>query len=406
ARKRKSFAINRNFRLLWLGHTISRFGSRATSLSFVAILVLNANPLQIGWLEAMGALPSLLISLLAGVWIDRTRRKPVLIIADVGRAILLLTVPLAAILGTLSMLQLYVITAFVATLTVFFEIASQAFLPVLLQPDDLLTGNSKLETSSEMAEIIGPALGGPLIQAITAPMTICLDALSFIASAVCIVNIQTDEQIPEQAATQGQLLPMLSEGIQVLYRHRLLRATIIYSLLWNFCGGAFAALYSLYIMKTSGFSPAILGLLIAAGGVGGFVGAMSAKKVVTRVGMRKTLMLSTLLIGTMALLTPLASGPAVVTSGVLIAGQLIGDVGIAIYQINEVSLRQRIVPAHLLGRANASVQFLIGGIGPLGAIIAGAMGNALGARTVLFIGASGMLLACMCLLLLLAGYEG
>lgn len=397
---KRPFAINRHFRLLWLGQTISRFGSRATGLSFVAILVLHASSAQVGWLEAIAALPALLISLWAGVWIDHTRRRPTLILADMGRAILLLLVPLATIIGLLAMWQLYVIGALVATLTVFFDIAVEAFLPVLIGPEALLEGNSKLEASSELAEIVGPSLGGLLIQLITAPMTICLDALSFIASAVCISQIKVHEPQPLPDETQPGLWQMLTVGLQTLFQHPLLRATTIYSLLWNFCGGSFAALYGLYTLRVLHLSPAVFGLLVTAGGVGGFVGALIAQRLVVRSGIRTTLQWGTLLIGVMALLTPLATGPTVLTLGLLITGQLLGDIGIAIFQINEVSLRQQLIPQRLLGRANASIQFLIGGVFPLGTILAGIAGDALGIRTTLLIGASGMVLAWLCFLVL------
>jgi MFS family permease len=391
--KAERFVINREFGLFWLGHTISKIGSRTAGLSFVAILVLRATPIQLGWLEAIGALPALLISLFAGIWIDRVRRYPLLIWADIGRAILLFSIPLAAILSVLYIQQLYIVAALVGTLTVLFEAASQAFLPALVPHTRLVESNSKLEAASELAEIIGPSLGGFLVQVLNAPVMVFLDALTFLASALCIRAIRTKEHLSVAPEMRVGLWSDMWVGLRLLFSNPLLRATTAYSVIRTFCGGAFATLYSLYILRTLDLTPLVCGLLITMGGIGGILGAFATSKIIARFGVGVTLIGCGILDGVMALLTPLARGPIVIIIGLLMLGQLVGDFGMAIFGINEVSLRQRIVPNSQLGRANAGVQFLVGGVGALGAIVAGLSSEIVGIRLILLIGASGIMIA-------------
>jgi MFS family permease len=392
-KKAERVYINRNFALLWLGHTISLLGTRASGLTFVAILILHATPFQLGWLEALSALPALLMSLIAGVWIDRVNKQSVLILSDLGRALLLLSIPLTAIIGTLSISQLYIVALLVATLSILFEIAHQAILPALVSHERLIEGNSKLEASAEIAEMVGPSLGGLLVQMLTAPFVVGVDALTFLVSACFLGSIKTHTNSQPASSEKTPIWESVSEGLRYLFRDPRLRATTLYSLQWNLCGGTFAALYGIYTMRTLHLPPIAFGLLVTMGGVGGFCGAFVAMKLSHTKHTGPIFLWSTLIIGTTALLTPLASGPAYSAVPCLILGQLIGDFGIAIYSIHELSLRQRIVPTNKLGRINAALQFLLGGIGPSGAVIAGTLGEFIDVRTMLFIGASGILLA-------------
>lgn len=396
--KAQPFIINREFGLFWLGHTISKFGSRTAGLSFVAILVLRATPIQLGWLEAIGTLPALLVGLFAGIWIDRIRRRPLLIWADVSRAILLFSIPLAAILSILCIQQLYIVAALVGTLTVLFETASLALLPILIPYTQLIEGNSKLEATSELAEIIGPSLGGFLVQILNATMTVFLDALTFLASALCIRCIHTKEHVPAEPETQTGHRDEMLKGLCLLFSNPLLRATTTYAMLRTFCGGAFATLYSFYMLRVLHLAPLICGLLITMGGIGGLLGASVTSKISARLGVGVTLIGSGILNGAMTMLTPLAKGSAVVIIGLLMLSQLAGDFGLAIFGINEVSLRQSIVPNQQLGRVNAGMQFLVGGGSALGAIMAGLLSEIVGIRQTLLMGASGILIASIWLL--------
>jgi MFS family permease len=386
---KRSFIINRNFGLLWSGQTISEFGSRITreGLPLAANLVLQATPVQMGLLAAIGTLPVLLVSLFAGVWVDRLRRRPLLIVADLGRAVLLLSIPLAAMLGLLRIEQLYLVAALVGILTVIFEVANQSFLPGLVAREQIVEANSKLSASSSLAEIGGPTLAGVLVQAITAPLAILFDALSFLVSALCAGFIRVPEARPSPAQERQNLWREIQAGLRLLLGNPVLRAITLSTSTDNFFGGAFAALYGLFLIRELAVTPALYGVLVTFGGIGAFVGAFAAGRLVRRVGLGKTLIGAMLLSGAASLLTPLAGGPHLVIIAMLMASQLVGDFGREIYLINAVSLRQSIIPNHLLGRVNASAQFLTEGIWPLGAILAGLLSEAIGMRYTLLLGA-------------------
>lgn len=382
-----------DFWKLWLGRTISEFGSgiTGTALPLMAVLVLAATPAQMGLLSALEAAPVLLVGLLAGVWADRLPRRPILIACDVGRAILLGSIPLAALLGLLRLGQLYVVVVLVGTLTVFFDVADQSLLPSLLAPERLVEGNSRLGISSSLAEIGGPGVAGVLVQAITAPLAIAVDAASFLCSALCVGLIRAPELAPSR---QNQnVWREAREGLRVVLGHPLLRTLAGSSGAFNFFGNFIGTLYVLYAVRELHVSPAAVGLLIAAGGVGALIGSGVAGAVVRRCGLGVTLggALGAASAGQVLMLA--AHGPVAVSVALLMTAQLLGDVAIAVYLISEVSLRQALVPPHLLGRANASMQVLTTGIGPLGALLAGALGGLIGLRATLALGVCGIALA-------------
>jgi MFS family permease len=394
--KQPGFFINRSFALLWSGQTISELGSHITGsgLPLVAVLMLNATALQVGLLTALSTLSALLLSLLAGVWVDRLPRRAIMIIADLGRALLLFTIPLAASLGILHIAQLYVVTFLVGTLTVFFAIANQSLLPMLVPREQLVAGNSKIEASSALAEIGGPTLAGLLIQTITAPTAIAFDALSFLFSAFCIGMMSSckPHHTPQALLeVRKSVWREMYSGLRFMLAHPILRAVVAFASMRNFFGGAFATLYGLYIVRVLGLSPAIYGILIGLGGAGALLGSLGAVQLERRLGKGNVLIGGMLLSGCMALLTPLASGPLCILLAMLIVSQIVGDYGFVVHTINEISLRQTIVPEHMLGRINASMRFLVEGVGPLGAILAGVLSGLIGVRFTLLAGACGIL---------------
>jgi MFS family permease len=385
AGQKQRFFINRAFALLWTGQTISEFGSRITreGLPLAANLVLGATALQMGLLAAFGMLPVLLVSLLAGVWVDRVRRRPILIIADIGRALLLLSVPVAALLGVLRIEQLYVVTALVGALTVFFEVAHQSFLPTIVRREQIVEGNSKLSASGSLAEVGGPALAGVLVQAITAPFAILFDALSFLASALCIGLIRDPEPAP--VAEHQQFLRDVREGLRMVLSNPVLRAIALSTSTRSFCGGTFAALYGLYVIRVLKVTPSVFGVLVGMGGVGALLGAFMARSLVRRCGIGPVLIGSALLSSALMLTTPLASGPQLLVVLLLMLSQLLGDCAYEIYIIHSTSLLQMLVPQGSLGRASASLQFLAGGMVPLGALLSGVVAGMIGMRATLLI---------------------
>jgi MFS family permease len=380
---------------------VSNFGSGITgiALPLTAVLVLGATPIQMGILGALDGVSVLVIGLLAGIWVDRVRRRPLLIATDVGRAVILGTIPLAALLGVLRIGQLYVVAALAGMLTVIFNVASPAFVPSLIPQESLVEGNSKLGMSDSLAEIGGPAVAGPLVQLISAPFAILFDALSFLFSACCLGLIRKPESPPIAREQRESLWSDLVEGLRMVLKNPLLRALAgsagIFSLFGNFIG----ALYALYVIRQLGAPPIFLGLLIATGGVSALVGALLAERVVRRFGLGRTAGMGLFMYGATGLLIPLAGGSVTLALSLLFFSQLIGDASVSIYLIAEVSLRQSIVPTNMLGRTNASIQFLSLGVAPVGALLAGILGGMIGLRLTIFIGVLGVMLSGTWLLL-------
>lgn len=390
-----------DFITLWLGQTVSQFGSGITgiALPLTAVLVLAATPTQMGILGAVDGIAVLVIGLLAGVWVDRVRRRSLLIAADLGRAFVLSTIPLAALLGVLRIGQLYVVAALAGMLTVVFNVAYSAFLPSLIPRESLVEANSKLAMSDSLAETGGPAVAGPLVQLISAPFALFFDALSFLFSACCLGLIHTPEPPPAVLKQGKSIWSDLVEGLRMVLKNPLLRAlagsAATFSLFGNFIG----ALYALYVIRQVSAPPIFLGFLVATGGVSALVGALMAERVVRRFGLGMTVGLGLFMYGVTGLLIPLASGSVALALSLLFLSQLIGDASVSIYFIAEVSLRQSLVPVNMLGRTNASMQFLSQGIAPLGALLAGILGGMIGLRFTILIGVLGVMLAGTWLLL-------
>jgi MFS family permease len=392
---------NADFVKLWGGQTISNFGSGITgiALPLTAVLVLAASAVQMGILSALEGLAVLVFGLLAGVWVDRLRRRPILMAADLGRALLLGSIPLAALLGVLSITQLYVVAALTGILTVFFNVAGESYLPSLIAHEQLVEANSKLAMSDSLAEMSGPALAGPLVQLIGAPLAIIFDALSFLASALSFGLIRTPEAQAKPAAQRQSIWRESFDGIRLIWQDALLRALTISGSLFNFFGNFIGTLYILYIVRELHIAPLIIGFLVATGGASAFVGTLIAQRVIRRIGVGAAIGGMLFFYGLTGLLIPLAHGPLWLAITLLFASQLIGDASVAIYFIAEVSLRQAIIPHALLGRANASLQLVTQGITPLAAILAGILGTVIGLRLTLLLGVIGVIAAGLWLLL-------
>jgi predicted MFS family arabinose efflux permease len=385
---------NPDFMKLWTGQTVSEFGSIVTrdALPLVALLVLGATPAQMGLVAATGALPALVFGLAAGLWVDRVRRRPIMIAADLGRALLLLTIPAAALAGRLAMPQIYVVGLLVGALTIFFDVAYESYLPALVERENVVEGNAKLALSSSAAEIGGSGLAGVLVQAFTAPFAVLLDALSYLVSVASIAWIRKPEQPPRPPRSRTRLLEEVRDGLGFVVRQPVLRAFAGVSATRAFFGGFYAALYGLYVIRVLGLGPAGLGIVIATGGVGSLAGAALAQRTGRRFSLG-TVLIGSLAAGTLAsIFTPLARGSVAVAAASLIAGQLLGDLSRTIYEIYQVSVRQAVTPDRLLGRANASMQMLVAAFGPLGALAGGWLGGIAGPRNTLWLAVAGLFL--------------
>jgi Na+/melibiose symporter-like transporter len=386
---------------LWAGQTISVFGSLigGTALQFTAILFLQASAFQIGLLAAASLAPGFASGLVAGVWVDRLRRRPLLIIADVGRALLLATIPLAALLDRLTIEQLYVVAFGNSILTVLFDVAYQSYLPSLVGRGDLLEGNSKLSASASVAEVGGFGLAGWLVQLLSGPTTILIDAVSFVVSAVSLSAIRTREARPAPVPHNSSVVREIGEGLRVVLHHPLLRTLAGGAFLLHFCGhGIYGSMVVLYMSRGIGFSPGVLGMTWGVGGISALIGAMLAAPLTRRLGAGRAMVLGLLLGSTTGFLIPLAQGPTLLSLILLILAQL-GDGADTVFQINQLSLRQAITPERLLGRVNASMHFVGQGAMLLGALVGGLLGDTIGVRPTLLVGAGGSLLVAVMLAL-------
>jgi MFS family permease len=386
---------------LWTGQTISQFGSQITvlALPLTAVLTLKANAFEMGILGAAEFVPFLLVGLFAGVWVDRMRRRPVLILADVGRTLLLGSIPLAALFGVLRMEQLYVVAFLVGIMTVFFDVAYQSYLPALVSREDLIEGNSKLEVSRSVAQIAGPGIAGALVQLVTAPIAIFLDALSFLVSVLSLLIINKPEPPPPPAHTRQSMWHEIGEGLGVVLRNPVLRSIAGCTATSNLFSQVMFAVYVLYATRELHVDPGLLGLIFSIGSIGALLGALIAGRAAQQFGLGTTLIISILLAGASAILVPLAGGSLFVVAAMLIASFFVASVASPVYNINQVSLRQAITPDRVQGRMNATMRFIVWGTIPIGSLLGGALGSAIGLRPTLFVGAIGSLLPFLWLVL-------
>lgn len=379
-----------NFRRLWIGQTISEIGSRVTreGLPLTAVLVLGGSSGDMGILQAAGGFAALVAAPVAGWMADRLHRKPLMMCADIGRALLLALIPLAAMQGWLSMPLLYFVVASAGMLTVAFDVAYQTVVPDLVKPGQLLEANSKLALTASTAEMIGPAVTGFLVQALSAPRAILLDSLSFVVSAAFLSRLRVHQHA--LSAAEKDMLRESYEGLRYVVRHTLLRPLLLRDAAASFFFGFFSTLYVLFAVRDLGIGPAVLGLIIAVGGASNFLGAVLAERIGRRYATGHILIGSTLASGAVMLLIPLAKGP-VWGALVLAAAQLLGDLCYPIYSIQELTLRQKVAAPQLLGRANAAMQMAFKGIWPMGALVGGMLASQIGIRETLTLAGCGVL---------------
>lgn len=358
------------------------------ALPLIAVLTLQASPIEMGLLRTADLLPALAFGLVAGVWVDRLRRRPIMIWADLGRGILLATIPLAAVLGALRIEQLYVIAVGVGALTILFEVAYRSYLPTLVSPDALVEGNAKLAATSAVVEVGGFGIAGALVQLLTAPITILVDALSFILSSILLVLIRHPESRPRQAEEHQNVWREMRAGLSVVLVDPILRPLAAAELTRQVCVQMWVAVLLLFLTRDLHLEPILFGPLFAIGGVSSLAGALAVERLVKRFGLGPTLVVSFGL-GTVSLVVvPLAGGSILIAAALVGAGQLFDAAG-TIAEITQRALVQSSTPAHLLGRVNASLQ-LIGSTAMLvGSLLGGVLGEVIGIRETMLIGAIG-----------------
>jgi MFS family permease len=383
---------HRDFRRLWVGDSLSQFGIMTTTLAMplLAVRTLHATPFQVGLLTTFEYLAFLVIGLPAGAWVDRMRRRGVMITADLGRAALLGSVPLAAALGVLSLAQVYAVALAVGCLTVFFDVSYQSYLPFLVGRDHLLEGNAKLQGTQSVAQVAGPSLGGFLVQALTAPYAILANVGTFLWSASWVGAIQAREPRPERAPGSS-LLREIREGVAFIVRHPVLRQVAGATGTANLWSSAAQGMLIVLLARTLGLSAGVIGLLMAAGAAGGLLGAFTARPLARLIGEGPVTWISLAVTSPLALVQPFLHRNW--TLGLFVVTQIGFSAGVVIYNVTQVTFRQRLCPEHLLGRMNATMRFLVWGTMPLGGLLGGALGSAVGVRTSLLVAAIGQSLA-------------
>ncbi|MFL5778631.1 MAG: MFS transporter [Chloroflexota bacterium] len=391
---RPSLVHHRDFVKLWSAETISQFGTQVSLLAIplVAITFLQATPLEVGVLGAVEFLPFILFALPAGAWVDRLRRRPILVIGDLGRAVSLLSIPIAYELGSLTIWQLYVVAFVNGTLTVFFDVAYQSYLPALVERDQIVEGNSKLEISRSAAQIAGPGIAGLLIGAISAPLAIISDAISFLGSGLFILGIRKHEPSPdrhvdEHGRRRGSMREEIASGLRYVLQHPYLRSIAACTGWSNFFTNMLFAVYFIYVVRVFGLTPELIGIVFVVGNISTIVGALIASRLGQSFGLGRTIILSAFLTGPGMLL--IAVAPANAPVPFLIASQLFIGFAQIVYNINQVSFRQAITPDSMQGRMNATMRFIVWGTIPLGAIVGGLVGNSVGVTETIWIAAIG-----------------
>jgi MFS family permease len=380
-----------DFLKLWTGQTISEFGSQVSGLAipWLAAVSLHATPLEFSILGLLGFLPFMLFALPAGVWVDRLRRRPILIAGDAARALLLAYIPIAWAIGILDIWQLMALQFVIGICTVFFDVAYQSYLPSLVDRDQLIEGNSKLQTTVAAAGIGGPGLAGVLIGVLTAPYAVALDAASFVISTLFMIPIRAQETLPEReaGAPKPKMLPELKEGVAYVVRHPHLKWIAMCTGSSNFFGQVAFSIGLLYMARTLHISSFWAGVVFAGFGVGSIVGALVTTRFQKAVGVGNAIWIPAVLFSLGGLAFPLA--PKSFPIPVLIVGTLAFGVGGMAYNITQVSLRQAITPERIQGRMNATMRWIVWGTIPLGALAGGAIATAYSLRAALWVGAIG-----------------
>jgi MFS family permease len=377
---------HRNFRLLWIGETVNQFGTAMASVvvPLLAVLVLRASTFEVGLLTASVYLPWLVIGLPAGAWVDRLPARRVMIVCDLVCAALYLSVPCAAWLGVLTLAQLTLVVLLGGATNVMFSTAYQVNLTSLVAPDQLTEGNAKLQGSASAAALGGPGLAGVAAHALGAATALLINAGSFLVSAACLLRIKTESApAPPASRSRARLRSEISAGVRLVARDNYLRRVTLLGGLANFALDGYAALVVVFLVRVVRVSETQVGLLMAVPGLGGVLGALVARRVAGRIGSARALLVSALGMVPFVLLIPL-TGPGS-RLAFFVIGTLCAVVGIGVFNVIMATFRQAYSPPDMLGRVTATTRVLVYGMGPLGALAAGALGTWIGVRPALWI---------------------
>jgi MFS family permease len=380
------------FLKLWAAQSISQLGDQVTllALPLVAVLTLDASAAQMGFLVAAELLPHLFFSLLAGVWIERSqRRRHLMIVADVSRAVLLASVPIAYAFDVLSFPQLYAVAFAVGTFAVMFDVSWSTLFVAVVPRRDVVDANSKMSLSRAVSFVTGPTIGGFLVQLLTAPVTLLVDAVSYLGSAISLTRIRAQE--PPVERNGDGVIRSLRDGFAFVLKDELIRPELLCVATINLFNFVFHAIFVLYATRELGVEPGLLGLILGAGAVGGIIGALVATRVERLIGIGPAFTLGAVLFPLPLVLVPLASGSELRIALMLGAAEFFCSVGVMILDVNAGSITFLRTPDRIRARTSGTFRFVNYGIRPIGALLGGALGTAIGLQTTLWIGVLGAL---------------
>jgi len=388
----RSLWHDRNFLTMWSGQALSQFGAQITELALpvLAVLLLHATEFEIGLLNAAATAAFLIVGLPAGAWIDRMRKRHVMIVADGVRAVALAALPLLWWLGMLEVWHMLVVALVMGVATVFFDVSYQSIVPSLVPGRQIAEANGKLESTSQIAGIVGPAAGGWLIGAITAPFALLATAATYVVSLGALVATRDSEVVAERG-THEPLVRSVREGLAWVFGNPYLRLIVGTTTVSNLFSTITFTLLPLFVLRTLGLGPEMMGVIFAAGSVGGLLGAIATPHLARWIGEARTIPVSSIGFSLVALAIPAAALVPDAAVGVLIAQGFLGSFCVLVYNITQVTFRQRITPTRLLGRMNASIRFCVWGVMPLAALAAGLLGEAIGVVPTMWVGALGAL---------------
>ena len=377
------------FRRLWLGQSVSELGSQVTTLAMplAAVLVLHASTFSVGLLTTAGFAAFLLVGLPAGAWVDRLRRRPVMIAADAVRAVALASIPVAYGLGVLTLAQLYAVTFVAGVATVFFDVAYMSYLPGLVGLDNLVDANGKLQATVSLAQVGGPSVAGFLVGTLGAPVAFVADAASFVFSVGSLMAIPQREPAQDRALRR-RLRTEMAEGIAFVAREPILRMIAGCTSTWNLFGSAIYAVTVVFLVRQVHLEAATIGLVMSAGAVGGVIGGLSASLLRRWLGSARIIWVSAILTAPFSLLIPVTSAGAGLTF--FAVATFVTSFGGVVYNVSQASFRQLLCPPRLLGRMNATVRLIVWGTLPLGGLLGGGLGGWLGNREAIWVCAVGV----------------
>ncbi|MEV5800763.1 MFS transporter [Streptomyces collinus] len=372
-----------DYRNLWLSHSVSLVGTQVSVLAFplMALLLLDASATEVSMLSAVEFLPSLLLGLPAGAWVERLPRRPVLIASDVVRAVAMASVPLAYALDLLNLPLLFVVAFVIGLGTIFFDVAQLSYLPSLVDEDELTDGNAKLEGARSVAQLAGPTAGGFLVQLFTAPVAIALDVFSYVASAVFLLRVR-GRGVPPEPIERLSLRGEIAEGVRFVFSHPLVRPLALCAFAADLAFAAVLALQVPYAADTLHLHSGFIGIALAVGSAGGLVGAAVSGWVSERFGPGRTVLVSIVVFSAGAAIVPLAGGAIGFAAGLFVV-----YLGVVVFNVLQMTICQSVTPERLLGRMNATLRFISWGSVPLGAAVGGLLVGPLGVRGVLWVAA-------------------